>query len=150
MTQPIYRIVKQPRAWSPVTFPCVMEDGSVVEFSIEMRFRLLKVDAAAAFVAEVVRVRGLEDEPGVDQAQLYTELVAQIATDWRGVHAENGDPLPFDVPEGWATDLDGEGKRKPLVAPNLRSLMNEGGMFIHIFDAFRACLAGQPKARAGN
>ncbi|MET3436326.1 histidine kinase [Sphingomonas sp. 1185] len=150
MTQPIYRIVAQPRAWTPVTFPVVMEDGTVQSFTIEMRFRLLKVDAATAFIAEVVRIQALEEEAGADHAQLYTELVAQIATDWRGVHAENGDPLRFDVPENWLTDLDAEGNRKPLVAPNLRSLMNEGGMFIHIFDAFRACLAGQPKARAGN
>ncbi len=150
MTQPIYRIVSQPRAWSPVTFPCVMEDGTVQEFVIELRFRLLKVDAAAAFIAEVVRVQALEAEGGADQAQRYTELVAQIATDWRGVHAENGDALRFDVPENWLTDVDADGQRKPLVAPNLRSLMNEGGMFIHIFNAFRACLAGQPKARAGN
>ncbi len=150
MTQPIYRIVAQPRAWTPVTFPVVMEDGTVATFTIEMRFRLLKVDAATAFIAEVVRVQALEDEAGADHAQLYSELVAQIATDWRGVHAENGDPLRFDVPETWLTDVDAEGNRKPLVAPNLRSLMNEGGMFIHIFEAFRACLAGQPKTRAGN
>ncbi len=150
MTQPIYRIVAQPRAWTPVTFPVVMEDGTVATFTIEMRFRLLKVDAATAFIAEVVRVQALEDEAGADHAQLYSELVAQIATDWRGVHAENGDALRFDVPETWLTDVDAEGQRKPLVAPNLRSLMNEGGMFIHIFDAFRACLAGQPKTRAGN
>lgn len=150
MTQPIYRIVAQPRAWTPVTFPVVMDDGSVQTFMIEMRFRLLKVDAATAFIGEVVRVQALEDQEGADRAQLYSELVAQIATDWRGVHAENEEPLRFDVPETWLTDLDAEGKRKPLVAPNLRSLMNEGGMFIHIFDAFRACLAGQPKARAGN
>jgi hypothetical protein len=150
MTQPIYRIVAQPRAWTPVTFPCVMEDGTVQTFVIEMRFRLLKVDAAGAFISEVVRVQELESQGGIDQAQLYTELVAQIATDWRGVHAENGDPLRFDVPETWLTDLGEDGKRKALVAPNLRSLMNEGSMFIHIFDAFRACLAGQPKTRAGN
>lgn len=150
MTKPIYRIVSQPRAWSPVTFPCVMEDGTIQEFTIELRFRLLKVDAAAAFITEVVRVQALEDQGGADQAQLYTELVAQIATDWRGVHAENEDALRFDVPENWLTDVDADGQRKPLVAPNLRSLMNEGGMFIHIFNAFRACLAGQPKARAGN
>ncbi len=150
MTQPIYRIVSQPRAWTPVTFPCVMEDGSVQTFIIEMRFRLLKVDAATAFITEVARAQALEGKAGADHAQLYTELVAQIATDWRGVHAENGDALRFDVPEAWLTDLDEAGKRKPLVAPNLRSLMNEGGMFIHIFEAFRACLAGQPKARAGN
>lgn len=150
MTQPIYRIVAQPRAWTPVTFPVVMEDGTIATFMIEMRFRLLKVDAATAFIAEVSRTYELEGKPDADHAQLYSELVAQIATDWRGVHAENGDPLRFDVPETWLTDVDVDGKRKPLVAPNLKSLLNEGGMFVHIFDAFRACLAGQPKARAGN
>lgn len=145
-----YRIVKQPRAWWPVEWPGVAEDGGVVTNRIELRFRMLKVDAAAAFIRAVVEAQGREGEAGLDLAQVYAELVAQIATDWRGVEAENGDPLRWDVPDGWLDDKDAEGNRKPLVAPNLRDLFNEGGLFLHTFNAFRECLAAAPRTREGN
>lgn len=127
----MFRIVKQPRAWWPVTWRGVAEDGSVVDHRIELRFRLLKVDAAALFIRDVIDAQAREAEPGTDLPGMYADLVARIADDWRGVGAENGEPLP------WSPE-------------NLRLLMNEGGMFTHVFAAFRACLAGEPEVRRGN
>lgn len=126
-----FRIVKQPRAWWPVVWNGVAEDGSIVENRIELRFQLLKVDAAAAFIRDVVSARESEGSEGADLPAIYTGLVQRIADDWRGVLAENDTPLPWS-------------------AENLKLLMNEGGMFIHVFEAFRECLAGQPKLRQGN
>lgn len=145
-----YRVVKDARAWWPVTWTGVTEDGDLIENSIELRFRRLKVDAASAWLADVVVAQAIEAEPGADLSRVYAELVARIATDWRGVEAENGDPLRWDVPDGWLSDLDADGARKPLDAPNVRLLMNEGGMFTAIFKAFRACLSGEEKIRSGN
>lgn len=127
----MFRIVKEPRAWWPVTWNGVDEDGKLVENRIELRFRLLKVDAAAAFIRDVVEAGKIEAEEGADLPGTYAALVGRIADDWRGVGAENGEPLP------WAPE-------------NLRLLMNEGGLFTHVFAAFRACLAAAPKAREGN
>lgn len=127
----MFRIVKQPRAWFPVVWDGLDEDGNVVENRIEMRFLLLKVDAAAEFIRDVVAFSAKEGEPDVDVPQGYADLIGRISDDWRGVGAENGEPLPF-TPE------------------NLRLLMNEGGMFTHVFNAFRSALAGQGKAREGN
>lgn len=145
-----YRIVKQARAWRPVQWPGITEEGEPVTNQIELRFRILKVDAATAFIREVVEAQSRESLAGVDQPQVYAELVAQIADEWRGVLAENDEPLRWDVPGSWIDDKDAEGKRKPLVAPNLRTLMNEGGMFTHIFSAWRDALAAAPKVREGN
>ena len=145
-----YRIVKQARAWRPVEWPGISEDGESVTNRIELRFRILKVDAATAFIREVVDAQARETRPDVDAPQVYAELVAQIADEWRGVLAENEEPLRWDVPESWIDDKDEAGKRKPLVAPNLRTLMNEGGMFTHIFSAWRDALAAAPKVREGN
>lgn len=127
----MFRIVKEPKAWWPVTWQGVAEDGSLVENKIELRFRMLKVDAAAAFIRDVVAASETEAEPGADLPATYAGLIARIADDWRGVGAENGEPLPWSI-------------------ENLRLLMNEGGLFTHVFAAFRACLAAAPKAREGN
>lgn len=130
MTAP-FKIVRQPRAWWPVTWPGVTEDGEIVENRIELRFRLLKVDEAAGFLTDAIEAGERENERGVDLPKLYADLVVRIADDWRNVHAENGEKLPW-TPE------------------NLRLLLNETGMFRHVFRAFRGCLAGQAETRAGN
>lgn len=126
-----YRIVKEARAWWPVTWDGLAEDGSFVENKVELRFRLMKTDAASAFGREVAAARGREQEEGVDLPALYAELVAQMADDWRGVAAENGEALPF-------------------TAENVRLLMNEFGLFTHVFEAFRDCLARRRELREGN
>lgn len=127
----MFRIVKEPRAWWPVVWTGVAEDGSLVENRIELRFKLLKVDATAAFVREVRAISDAERDEDADLPALYAEAVLRVADDWRGVGAENGEPLPWTL-------------------ENLKLLMNEGGLFTHVFNAFRACLAAAPKAREGN
>ena len=131
-----YRIVKQPQAWWPVEWDGVAEDGGIVANRIELRFRLLKVAEAAQFIRDAMALRTREQEEmvagkGDELAVLYAGLVERIATDWRGVEAENGEPLP------WQT-------------ANLALLMNEPGLFAHVSEAFRGCLAAEPKIRAGN
>ena len=127
----MFKIVKEPRAWWPVEWKGVAEAGTIVDHRIELRFRLLKVDATAAFIADVVAATEVEQQPGADLPTTYAELVMRIADDWRGVGAENGEPLP------WSLDT-------------LKLLMNEGGLFTHVFNAFRDCLRAAPKARVGN
>jgi hypothetical protein len=126
-----FRIVKQPRAWWPVVWSGVAEDGTLVDNRIELRFRILKVDAAAGFMRDVVETTQREVEADVNLPDLYAGLVERIADDWRHVAAENGEVLPW-TPE------------------NLRLLMNEGGMFRTIFRAWQACLAGERDRHEGN
>lgn len=126
-----FRIVKEARAWWPVTWDGLAEDGSTVANTIELRFRQMKTDAAAAFGREVAEARATEQAEGADLPGLYADLTLKMADDWRGVAAENGEALPF-TPE------------------NVRLLMNEFGLFGHVFEAFRDCLARRRETRAGN
>ena len=126
-----YTILKAPVAWWPVAWDGVGEDGAPIKCQFEMRFRLLKVDAVVDFMTEVETVREKEGTAGRDLAKLYAGLIEKVSTDWRGVLAENGDPVPF------ATDA-------------LTQMMNEPGMFARVFDAFRDCINGRHEARAGN
>lgn len=126
-----FTLVKAARAWWPVEWDGVAEDGAIVPNAIDMRFRLIKLDEAATFARDAITAQSKEQEDGADLAAIYAGLVARIADDWRHVNAENGDALP------WTPD-------------NLRLLMNEPGLFTVLFDAFRRCLAAAPKLRVGN
>lgn len=126
-----FTLVKAARAWWPVEWDGVAEDGAIVSNKIEMRFRLIKLDEAALFARDALAAQAKEQEDGADLAAIYVGLVSRIADDWRGVNAENGDALP------WTPD-------------NLKLLMNEPGLFTVTFDAFRRCLAAAPKVREGN
>lgn len=131
-----YRIVAKPRAWWPVTFPGVAEDGSIVEHAIELRFVLLKVDAAEQ-LEELITVKMREaveaKERGDDitSSMVLRDLLKLFAEDWRGVLAENEEPLPWND-------------------ENVRMLMNEPNLFDHSINAYRRCLAGGQELRQGN
>lgn len=144
-----YRIVKQPTAWWPVTWEGVDEDGKPVTHSFELRFRLLKIDALVGLLAQADHAATMESSADLDLPQLYAEVIAQVATDWRSVTQENGDPAPFDVPADYV-QLRNLDDKHALVAPNLRAMMNEPGMFLRSWAAFRDCINGEPAIRAGN
>lgn len=91
-----YRIVRSQRAWWPVEFPGVTEDGEIVGNKIEMRFHQMKVDTGASFLREVLAAEQREMVEGVDAVGIYSGLVARMADDWRGLEAENGEPMKFD------------------------------------------------------
>ncbi|UIJ46899.1 histidine kinase [Sphingomonas cannabina] len=152
-----YKVVKNPRVWFPVKWDGLAEDGTIVVNAIEMRFRLLKVDEAVEFMRDVFAAQAavVEAERGdaaekADLAQIHAELIARIASDWRHIEFENGEPMRWDVPDDWLTDLDGKGKRKPLKAPNVRMFFNEPGTFLAAFNAWRDAQNAKGEIRAGN
>lgn len=173
-----FKIVKQPRAWWPVEFPGVAEDGSIVTNKFEVQFNLLKVDAAAEWMMEMLSVaQGETKNIGRDGKLLpdiYAGQVARVANNWRGIEAENGDPLAYDGDKWLEAIAEADAARSAAEAiadadariaalakvpdvptpigggANLRLLMNEPGMFTHVFNAFRACQAAKAETRAGN
>lgn len=128
-----YRIVKDRRAWWPVSWPGVDDEGAIVTNEIEMRFRLMKVDEAFGIATAVdgTRIDETDPEAGRRQVQAWTALVLRMADDWRGVLAENGDPIPFND-------------------ANVALLMNEPTLFSHVFDAFRDAMNARERLREGN
>lgn len=128
-----YRIVKDRKAWWPVEWKGVDDDGQIITNRIELRYRLLKVDEAFAVAKAVDSAREVEQTADASErlATLYTDIVLQMADNWRQVEAENGDPLPFS-------------------AETVRLLMNEPGLFGHVFSAFGDCINARDEVRAGN
>ena len=129
----MYKIVENARAWAPVTWPGVTEEGEQIENRIEMRFRLLDVDTNMGLL---VRAAAMEVEAGkgatpTSLAALYAQFVEEIAVDWRGVGGENGEAL------GWSTE-------------NLTRLMSVVGTFEAVLEAYRDCAAGKTEIRRGN
>jgi hypothetical protein len=151
-----YRIVRRAQAWWPVEWDGVTDDGSIVTNRVELRFHLLKVDAGMAFIRDVEAARDRELADGVDLAALYAGLVQRIASDWRGVEAENGETLRWDGASLEAIAAAGrDGATSVEVTagqpgPNLCLLMNEPSLFTAIVHAFRACLAARKDIRSGN
>lgn len=128
-----YKIVKERRAWWPVSWPGVTEDGAVVTNRIELRFRVHKVEEAYQLAREFdsLQLDVPEGDGGQALVSAYARLVERMADNWRGVEAENGDPLPF------ATE-------------NVALLMNEPGVFNAVFAAWTDCINAREEAKAGN
>lgn len=129
----MYKITALPLVWWPVTFPGVTEDGEVVDNRFEMRFRILGEDEHQAFVLDTSNNERLIVSDGSVSApsEEAVKVVRQIAADWRGVAAENGELVKFDD-------------------EHLRQLVNAPNVFTGIMKAYAACRAGRAEVRAGN
>lgn len=147
----MYKLVAERRAWWPVTFNGVTEDGDVVANEIEMRFTIhgedefvalfdeaLNIEKRKGAVKDAVLAAATEGPEPVETAigpkplsSLYADFVEKIASDWRGVAAENGEPMKWD-------------------RDNLQLLMNVPGVFQGTLNALVACRRGIGKVREGN
>lgn len=91
-----FRLVKQARAWWPVEWQGVAEDGTLVTNLIKSQFSLLKVDGVAKFVADAHAIQRREDITDENLPAVFAGLICRVLTNWQGVCFENGDPMPFD------------------------------------------------------
>jgi hypothetical protein len=129
----MFKITAAPLVWWPVTVPGVSEEGEVVENRFEMRFRILTEDEHQAFILSVGANEKLDVANGTVSApsEEAAKVVLRIAADWRGVGAENGEPLKFSD-------------------EHLRQLLNVPNAFNGVMKAYGACRAGRAEVRAGN
>lgn len=124
-----YCIVAQPRAWWPVIFPGVTEEGQVIENKFELRFFIHDEDRAEELAREADTLDNMSGELSLsERACVFTE---SLACDWRGVLAENKEPLP------WNSD-------------NIRLLVKQPGVFKAICRAWISCRNATPEIREGN
>ncbi len=130
-TPPLFRLVEVRRAWWPVAFPGVTEEGEVIDNRIELRFRLVGEDAVAALVGKAESVGAAADEQGVPFTVAAAQVLALFVEDWRGIAAENGEPLPFGQ----------EAFARLLSVPNV---------FAAVLAAYGACRRAERGQRAGN
>ena len=136
-----YKLVKDRRAWWPVKWNGVTEEGRVVENSIELRFILHTEDAFIKLLGEAselpekakkhIAVNVTAEEESTALSVFYTGFLQKIASDWRGVQGENGEPLRWE-------------------ADNIQLLMNEASVFTAAVAAYQACRSGIKDIRSGN
>ncbi|WP_336958754.1 hypothetical protein [Sphingobium aquiterrae] len=130
----MFKVVAQQRAWWPITFAGVTEEGVVVENRFDVRFTILDEDENDAFMADAASLLGNnvpEKWKGKPSTHVMAEFVQRIACDWRGVAEENDDPIKF-------------------TEENLRRVMRVPNAFKGVMAGYVACRSGRAEARAGN
>lgn len=124
-----YCIVPNRRAWWPVIFSGVTEEGEIVENRFELRFNLLDEDEHFDLLRQSVSIGNTAED--VKFADVAAPFVQRMAADWRGVAAENGEALPF-TPE------------------NVKLLVRQPGVWPAITRAYAACRKAEPEIREKN
>lgn len=130
-----FTIVRQIKAWWPISFAGVTEAGDVVTNSFRMRFLVLDEDAHQELERDVLKMVDQAGDGAVLSA-LAADVVERIAEDWEGVTIE-GD--------------NGEAPQSlPFNRDNILTLVRVPNAFMGIVAGYRACRAGQPETRRGN
>lgn len=135
----MFKLVEERRAWQPVTFPGLTEEGERVNNQVEMQFVLLSTDANLKLMQEAgqmtVDTGAGEGEEGAADSRTISEVMAsfgmKIVRDWRGVAEENDDPIKFSE-------------------ANLARFFNVPGTFEAMLRAYREATTGGKDARAKN
>ncbi len=135
-----YKIVSQPRAWWPIQFNGVTEDGEVVSYEIRGRFIILDEDEFFQFNEDVVNVATAltEAESPEDRKTLSSVLspfILRILEDWQGVTEDDGSEAGRSIPFGK------DGLERMLRVPNFAT---------GVTDSYRKLRAAQPEQRKGN
>lgn len=136
----MFKLVEERRAWQPVTFPGLTEDGKRVENEIEMQFVLLSTDANLKLLQEARELTvdaateedaGESGKPGKSLSQVMAAFGIKIVRDWKGVSEANEDPIKFSEDQ-------------------LARLFNVPGTFEAMLRAYRGAIDGGKDDRAGN
>lgn len=135
----MFKLVEERRAWQPVTFPGLTEEGERVENQVEMQFVLLSTDANLKLMQEagamtIDTTTGAGAGAGTGGKTLSEVMAAfgmKILRDWKGVGEANGDPIKF-----------GE--------QALARFFNVPGTFEAMLRAYREATSGGKDGRAKN
>jgi hypothetical protein len=134
----MFKLVEERRAWQPVIFPGLTEEGERVENQVEMQFVLLSTDANLKLMQEAgemtVDTRAGEGSEKAETRKLSEVMAAfgmKIVRDWKGVAEANGDPIKFSEQD-------------------LARFFNVPGTFEAMLRAYREATTGGKDARAKN
>jgi hypothetical protein len=129
---PMFRIVTQRTAWWPIVFPGVTEEGAVIENRIELRFVILNEDEFPDFLATLLSdAKPSAGENAQPQSVTTASRFGRVVMDWRGVAAENGEPLAYSI----------DNFQILLRVPNFAAALGR---------AYVACRNATPEIREGN
>lgn len=132
----MFKIVSQPKAWWPVKFAGVTDDGKVVQNEFELRFIILDEDANQDLEISISEAADtLVGEGRIKPSQFAANVVMKMAEDWKGVTLDDGTEA---------------GKSLPFSPENLQMLLKTPNVFLAVAAAYRDCRAGTQERRRGN
>lgn len=129
----MFKLVEERRAWQPVTFPGLTEEGERVDNRVEMQFLLLPTDELVELLRQAREMDNAPPAEG-DKVPMSRQLAAfamKFVRDWRLVAEANGDPVKFNE-------------------ESLARLFNVPGVFQAALLAYRDACAGGKDAREKN
>lgn len=130
-----YKIGSQSKAWWPIRFKGVTEDGAVVDNEIRGRFRILDEDENLALEADIAKVREATAGDAVSLSDTLAPLIERFLEDWQGVLEDDGTS---------------EGRAVPFNTENLKRMLRVPNFAAGVGTAFREARAGEPERRRGN
>lgn len=128
---PMFLLVPVRRAWWPVTFSGVTEDGEVIENSIKMQFRLVDEDEVQSFYGRANEIGAEAAEKALPFSTIAATFLAEIVDDWSGVGQPNKEPAPFTI-------------------DNFAALLRIPNVFPAVIQAYGACRRAEPDTRTKN
>ncbi len=130
-----YKIVSQPRAWWPIRFNGVSEDGKTIENVIEGRFIILDEDEFKQFEDDMRPVLFGDDGASQKLSELLAPFILRILEDWKDVLEDDGTEA---------------GKSLPFSADNLKRMLRVPNFATAVATACREVRTGEPERRKGN
>lgn len=135
-----YKIVEQAKAWWPIRWNGVADDGEIVTYEIPGRFVILDEDEFLEFNEDVAKVGGElaeAEDPGERRklSQVLSPFILRILEDWRDVTEEDGS-------EG--------GRSVPFEKASLERMLRVPNFASGVTESYRRLRAAQPEQRKGN
>lgn len=132
-----YKIVSQARAWWPIRFNGVTEDGEIVVNEIRGRFKILDEDEHTQLQIEMASAApaAVKQDPDIKVSDLTAPYLLRILEDWEGVTEDDGS-------EG--------GKSLPFNEDNLKRMLRVPNFSSGVASAYAEVRAAQPEQRKGN
>lgn len=132
-----YKIVSQAKAWWPIRFNGLTEDGETVVNEVQGRFIILDEDEFQQFETDVSTLQtAIVDPDGSKKmSELLSPFFMRILEDWKDVVEDDGTET---------------GKSVPFTEANLQRMLRVPNFATAASVAFREARKAEPKRREGN
>lgn len=135
-----YKIVEQAKAWWPIRWNGVTEDGAIVDIEIRGRFVILDEDAFLEFNEDVAKVSLELAETGSETerkklSEVISPFYLRILEDWQNVTEDDGSET---------------GRAVPFNKANLERMLRVPNFAAGVTESYQRLRKAQPEQRKGN
>lgn len=135
-----YKIVSQAKAWWPIRWNGVTEDGEIVAIEIRGRFVILDEDAFLEFNEDVAKVslelaQADSDADRKKLSEVISPFYQRILEDWQDVTEDDGSDA---------------GRAVPFNQANLERMLRVPNFASGVTESYARLRKAQPEQRKGN